>query len=482
MSIGFNFGQKVMPKILINIGALMDIPTATLVTGLKGETIYNGGLSQITGVVGRGNTFKSTIMHYMILSAANKVACSVPTAIATYDTEININLDRLQSFANKFDNLPEDMFSGETPTWSLVDKTLMSGNKWALELNNYAEEKVKDKKINIKLEQCKDPYSKDSLVVPTPSFVEIDSFTEFEAESTVEMLTKDLDSSDTNTYAMKQGMFKTKFLGQLPRIASTSNLYVMLTAHVGDKIDMNSSPYAPKPAKDLQFLKQGDNIKGVGPKFFFLTNQAWITHTPSVLKNQTSKGPEYPLASDDGTEPDLNLVMLTMLRNKSGLSGITIPLVISQTEGVLPSLSEFHYIKENNRFGLSGNNVNYHLDLYPDCNLTRTTIRSKLNTDKLLARAVNITAELYQLGVYKSGSLSGEDLLCTPAELYEDIKKLGYDWNILLNTRGYWTVDQYKNKLPFLSTVDLLRMRKGLYHPYFLDDNKQLKKEYKTGD
>ena len=29
MSIGFNFGQKVMPKILINIGALMDIPTAT---------------------------------------------------------------------------------------------------------------------------------------------------------------------------------------------------------------------------------------------------------------------------------------------------------------------------------------------------------------------------------------------------------------------------------------------------------------------
>ena len=156
MSIGFNFGQKVMPKILINIGALMDIPTATLVVGLKGETIYNGGLSQITGVVGRGNTFKSTIMHYMILSAANKVACSVPTAIATYDTEININLDRLQTFANKFDNLPEDMFSGETPTWSLVDKTLMSGNKWALELNNYAEEKVKDKKINIKLEQFKE--------------------------------------------------------------------------------------------------------------------------------------------------------------------------------------------------------------------------------------------------------------------------------------------------------------------------------------
>ena len=65
--------------------------------------------------------------------------------------------------------------------------------------------------------------------------------------------------------------------------------------------------------------------------------------------------------------------------------------------------------------------------------------------------------------------------MCTPKELYEDIKKLGYDWNVLLDTRGYWTIDQYTNKVPFLSTVDLLKMRKGLYTPYFLKDNKEKK-------
>ena len=70
-------------------------------------------------------------------------------------------------------------------------------------------------------------------------------------------------------------------------------------------------------------------------------------------------------------------------------------------------------------------------------------------------------------------SLKDEDLMCTPKELYEDIKKLGYDWNELLDTRGYWTLDQYKNKVPFLSTVDLLKMRKGIYKPYFIKNPKQ---------
>ena len=63
--------------------------------------------------------------------------------------------------------------------------------------------------------------------------------------------------------------------------------------------------------------------------------------------------------------------------------------------------------------------------------------------------------------------------MCTPAELYEDIKKLGYDWNTLLDTRGYWTFNQYSHPVPYLNTVDLLKMRKGLYKPYWLNDDKK---------
>jgi len=70
-------------------------------------------------------------------------------------------------------------------------------------------------------------------------------------------------------------------------------------------------------------------------------------------------------------------------------------------------------------------------------------------------------------------------LLCTPLELYTDLKEMGYDWDVLLQTREYWIPDQYSTTvIPFCSVMDLLKMRKGLYTPYWLDDDKKIKKAY----
>ena len=54
---------------------------------------------------------------------------------------------------------------------------------------------------------------------------------------------------------------------------------------------------------------------------------------------------------------------------------------------------------------------------------------------------------------------------------------MGYDWDVLLNTRGYWTLNQYSHPVPYLSTVDLLKMRKGLYKPYWMDKQETTKKK-----
>ena len=471
--------QKIKPKILINIGSLLDIPTGFISTGKKGESIINGGLGQLTGLVGRGNNYKSTIMHYMMLSAADKVMGTHKTNMITYDTEINIHPDRLMALSSKFNNIPQDAITGEEGIWSIMDKTQVPGNKFAVELNKFSEAKQKDKASRIKVDCFKDPYSNNPLEMLVPSFMEIDSLSEFEAESTVDMLSNDLDSSDTNTFAMKQGLFKSKFLSALPRIANMSNTYIMFTAHIGSKINMATGPAAmAAPVKDLQYLKQGDSIKGISTKFFFLLNNAWFLHTAQPLVNQGTKLAEYPSSESTNAANDLNIVRMTQLRSKSGSSGYTISIVISQDEGVLPTLTEFHHIKENDRFGLSGNNIHYSLDLYPDVSLQRTTVRTKIDSDPKLRRAINITSELLQLKNFKS-EFSSDELWCSPKELYEDIKKLGYDWNVLLETRGYWTVDQYTNPIPFLSTIDLLKMRKGLYTPYFLNNNKKENKNEK---
>lgn len=481
--LGFNLQEKTVPKLLINIGALFDIPTAAIVTGKHGEAIYNGGLGQITAIMGAGNNYKSTILHYMSLSAADKIMMTTDTAMTTYDTEVNTSLDRLETLASKFPNLPENIITSDAPKWVVTDKSMISANDWALHMNKYTEAKAKEKKIINKFEAFNDPYTKKPLELPTPTFVEIDSLTEFEATSTMDMLTTDLDSSDTNTYAMKQGAFKTKFLSTLPRLSNTSNTYFLLTAHIGEKIDMATGPAKyNQPTKKLQYLKGGDTIKGVSSKFTFLLNNAWFAHTASLLNNKTTRLPEYPRNKNDVATTDLNTVKLTQLRSKSGPSGYTLEIVVSQTEGVLPTLTEFHFIKESDRYGLTGNNVHYQVALMPEVTLNRNTVRENIDSNPKLRRAINIVSEMLQLSIFHNTRLEAEGLLCTPEELYNDIKALGYDWDVLLNTRGYWVIDQYENKVPYLNTLDILRMRKEKYFPYFLNPDKTIKNKYKTGE
>lgn len=467
--------ERVKPRLWMNVGCLFDIVTGHITIGKKGETIINGGFGPIMAICGSGNIFKSTIMHYLVLSAADKVKQSgYPTSIMTYDTEENISLDRLNSLASKFQTLQDKPATNDKKEWVVTSKSIVPGNKWAETVYKNIELKIARKKdFTVDVECFKDPFSEDKpydMVVP--NFVEIDSFTEFEGEASMDLLTGDLDSTSTNTYAMKQGMFRTKFFTQIPRFSTSGGVYFFVTLHVGEKIDMNMNPYAPQPLKKLQYLKSNQFIKGAGSKIDFLTSVIWLAQGSDVLKNQGTKLAEYPRDANDVAETDLNIVRLTILRNKNGASGITISVIVSQVEGVLPALTEFHYCKTRDKFGIEGNDRNYFMSLYPDCSLSRTTIRKKIDTDPLLRRAINITADLLQIRTYHP-SVVQDGLWCEPKELYEDLKAMGYDWNELLTTRGYWLMDQYDSETNFLSTIDLLKMRKGLYKPYFLKDKEK---------
>ena len=486
MSVSFNFAMdnRVKPKVYINVGCCLDIPSCSLIPGARGETIYNGGLGQVVGIVGAGNNFKSTLIHYLSLSAARCIKEATDTYILTRDTEMNVSLDRLEALAKPFKVFGEHPVTGESPSWVVTDSTQQSDNLWAADFFKYMEEKAKDKKSYIKIECMLDPYTKKPLEIPVPTFVEVDSLTALEADSVSDMLSGDLDSKDTNTYAMKQGLFKTKFVSRLPALCTASGTYVTMTAHTGGKVNMETKPWLEE-SKKLQHLKAGDTIKGTGSNFTFFTNVAYQAHTGSAFYNQGTKAPEYPRNSEDLFKCDLNKVTLTALRNKAGASGIDIEVLISQSEGVLPSLTEFHLLRTNKSntpgWGISGNDRNYSLDLRPEVSLSRTTVRSKLDNDSKLRRAVQLTAELLQLSQYHKPIMSTE-AWCSPAELYKDLKEMGYDWDKLLDTRSYWVPNQYEHPVPYLCAVDLLKMRKGLYHPWWYDkkDLKPLKKEAKA--
>lgn len=463
-------------KIMINLGACLDIPTGTYVTGLHGESILNGGLGFLTGVAGIGNNFKSTFMHFMFLTAMSRMHGSSGN---TYDTEINIHEWHLKKF---YSNIAE--FGGEdiieNGRWVITDKTMYHGDEWYDILKDF----MNDKRKNASKFSVKTPFMNrektGNLEMICPTFTEIDSLSEFVTQDVIKMQDDNsLGESGANTVSMRQGLQKNRFLMEIPAASGGSYNYVLMSAHIGSEFSMD--PRNPPPKK-LQHLSGGIKLKGVPEKFTFVMNNCWHCYNAAPLRNDTTKAPEYPRYSDDDLkgDTDLNEVTVRQLRSKSGPSGMAIKLIVSQQDGVLPSLTEFHYIKSSERYGFEGNMQNYSLALIPDVKLSRTTVRGKLDSNYLLRRAVNITSEMCQMN--DLWHHLDADLLCTPKQLYDDLIAQGYDWNILLRTRGWWCLEG-TNDTPFLSTMDLLRMRKGLYFPYWLEeDKKTLKAGYKLAE
>jgi hypothetical protein len=307
-----------------------------------------------------------------------------------------------------------------------------------------------------------------------PSISAIDSVSQWTSSGVEEQHDKHMvGASGNNTEAMKSGAAKSQMLMQMPALMGSTGGYVLMMAHIGDEIVMDQ--YAPS-TKKLQQMRGNQKFKNVPEKFTFLTNNCWECMAAPPLRNKSTKGPEYPLKGVEDVEGDTDLVMVSVknLRNKSGPTGMPFEIIVSQREGVLGPLTEFHLIKEMARFGLGGNDKSYYLELLPDVNLSRTTIRSKLNESAVLRRAMNITSELCQIGMYRMDI--GDTPLVSAKELYEGLKAKGYDWSVLLNTRGYWMYEEdvTPQTLPFLSTLDLLRMHSGEYHPYWHEPVKQL--------
>lgn len=457
-------------KVMINVGALMDIPNGRFMRGKHGQMILNGGLGFLTGVVGIGNNFKSTIMHYLMVTAAARMGGG--TGIYTYDTEINIHEWHLSRMAQS-----NPLFKGEdileSGRWKITDKTQYHGDEWYDVVKDFMNMKIKEKaKYSITT-----PFldrDGELLKIITPTLLEVDSMSEFVTQDVIKMQDDNsLGESGANTVSMRQGLQKNRFLMEIPALSGASYTYVAMTAHLGSEFNMD--PRNPAPKK-LAHLPQGVKLKGVPEKFTFVMNNCYNPYNAAKFQNDTTKAPEYPRDSDDDLkgDTDLNEVSIRQLRSKSGASGMNLKLVISQQEGVLSTLSEFHFIKEEKRWGLEGTLQNYYLVFCPTISLSRTTIRRKLDAHPELVRGINLAAEMLQI-TYLWHDIRPE-YLCTPKELYDDLIAMGYDWKVLLdNTRGWWAPEGIHNDIKELSTFDFMRMRTGEYIPYWFTPEQKSK-------
>lgn len=460
MNENFTPAKPVRP--MINVGAGYDIPTGEFLQGVHGEWILNGGLGFMTGWTGIGNNFKTTNMNYQQGTAMARMGQG--TTAQTYDTESNVHESRVvNTVLGIHDFQGQDVVS--SGRWRIMDKESMMGEKW---YDQYRALIAMKRKNADKLGVFTPFKDRDGspLKIIMPSFSLIDSISYFETSNVTKMSEdNELGDAGANMIFMKQGIAKKRLLMECPALTSAGYDYMQMSCHLGDRF-MEDVRAIPK--KELQFLPTDVELKGVPKDFTYNLANFWICRNASPLRTEDSaKTPLYPRDSDDDLKnsTDLFSVIVQQLRSKSGQAGIMLTVIVSQNEGVLPSLTEFHHIKGRERFGLEGNNINYNVVLCPEIKLQRTNVRRKLDEFPKLRRAVNLLSELRQM--YDLWSRLDKELVCTPEQLYNDIKALGYDWEELLATRGWWAPEGVSN-IPFLSTMDFLKMRVGEYIPYWM--------------
>lgn len=442
-----------------NIGCLMDIPSGRYHMGKYGDQILNGGLAHITGICGRGNTFKTVILLFMFIRVLDRIKQSKGFA---YDTEMTLVIDRLRELAVHCLHSLLDFDFENNDRFRFTDKTVYNGTEIFEWIKTTLGKREKDK-------MGKTPFldrNGELLEALMPFLIAIDSLSQFSAANVLKIQDDGgIGESNRNVEALRDANAKTQLLMELPTLTARNGLYVLMTAHMGD--DLALDPYAP-PQKKLAFLKNKLKFKNVPEKFTFLVNNCWHAFNSEVLLNQATKAPEFPRNSDDDlrNDTDLQMVRIMNLRSKSGPTGLPFELIISQSDGVHVGLTEFNYIRSFGRFGLGGHDRSYFLDLCPDITLTRTTIRGKIDESPKLQRALEITSELCQ--ITNLWHDVPKEKLCTPKQLYDDLIAKGYDWDELLATRGWWTFDDYNEPIKRLTTMDLLNMRLGEYKPYWM--------------
>lgn len=458
--------------LMLPTGAGLDIITGRIMIGRRGESIIMGGLGPLMGYVGRPNRFKSTLMHYQTMSAMERVIEALGvSSVLTFDSEVNTSVLRLKDLAAKFKTLvAAEVF--DNGSWVLSNAATTTADEWYEEVRKY----LKIKEANVKDLMVETPFfqadMKTVMEKILPTFVQTDSLSSFQTKDVLEAQENNaMGESGGNMIHARQGLVKTRLMMEAPALGGRTGTYLQYTAHLNDSVNLAQGPYAPKPIKQLENMREGERIKGVSTQFLYLLTVIYETVRTSHMLMQDTKQVRYPEGPHDNQvgDSDLRELTINVMRSKVGGDGRTMPIVISKTHGVDPNLTNFNYIDQHHKaYGIGDprSNTGRYMELLPEVKFGRTTIRSKMLENPRLARAVEITSEMCQMREFWSHGF-GRDLP-TPAELYKKLKEDGYDWNVLLDARGYWTFNQYEHPVPPLSTVDLIRMYRGTYKPYWM--------------
>ena len=407
---------------------------------IDGHWYLDGGLGTlILGMGGRNGSYKTTILLSLMLRVLSIYKECDGTLI---DTEYTIlrDLERMYRFVGNLPGLEDDI--------TTISGADMDINECLAMIQKIVTEKAANKKEFTITTPFIDTKTNKLLDVWLPSLISIDSYSEFSGDGEGKLVEDEgVTGKKTKTIYMLEGGYKTIFLRTLRRLCERYGLIALTTAHV----DENAGIGIAQPRKQMVHMKQSDALKNVGSKYKSLTNPYVSIEGCRLLRESET----YP--SKHFKNVDLNEVTLKIARSKTNMSGITVPMIVSQTDGVLSPLTDYHYLKLNNYFGLIGSKSNHYCALYPDVKVTRPKVRDLLMEDAKLRRAMQLMSRyLFVKNEWNTSkiplnfTMSGDEF----AERVLNHPLLGAEK--VLNSIEYWVPGKQEDN--YLSLFDMLEI------------------------
>ena len=428
----------------INTGTLFDIATGKFKCGVNSTQILDGGISSCMGISGRAQTYKSGIAGSLV---ANAMLVHPEAYAFIFDSENTISGPERYSDFTPLDKPVHDRIA-------FYNSTTTNLTDFYDKIKQIADEKLANKKDYI----VESPFKGiDGKPIKTwiPTFVLIDSFSRARSNKGDDQFDKNnVDDSAMNTFYLYDGGVKSRIMNDLPTRAAKAGIYVILTAHVGDKMDLD--PYSPTP-KQLQFMKNNDRMKNVGSNFEFLTTALLQTNKATVLQD-SNKHCLYPTVNS--TDSEVNQVDTTLVRCKNNSAGVQIPYVLSQNQGILKDVTNFQLLRNCKNFGMTvkGNNQSFSPLLLPDVTVTRNNLRDTFDSNYRAARAIELTAQLCFIQQFWS-TYRMPEYVHTPIEKFAELlthnEKMSVD-RVLESTSVWSTSKQERERLSIMDVLEFL--------------------------
>lgn len=444
--------KDVVPVFYINTGTLYDYLTGKFRYGIKNTWVLDGGLPQCFGLSGRGQTYKSGTAGTLF---ARAMGIHQNAEGMVYETEGAV------SGAERYDDFVGPFGSPISNRITFRNATDYSLTGFYDDFVKITEEKIKHAKDYMVESPFLNPATNKPYKIFIPTFMFVDSFSRARGDKSNELYDENsVDDSAFNMSAMADGAVKTRVMNDLPNRAARSGCYVILTAHVGNKMDLN--PYAPTP-KQLQYMKNTDKLKSVGSAYEMLTTVLMQTIGAKVQQNK-DKNCEYPTSFS--TPNEVNEVTTTLIRCKNNAAGTVFPFMISQYQGILDAVTNFHFLRNNKNWGMNvfGNQQEFSTYLSPDTKLTKKNLREITDKDYAVARGLELTAQLCFIQTLWSTWKMPDYVHMKPMDFAERLMNSGTETvNRVLQSTGVWsTSKQERERLTIMDVLAFLDQQKEI--------------------